>query len=408
MLRRTPQDGLGSPERLFPSGPALRVSPGLYGPPVSLVPPPVRVGGAGVEQGVASIPDRLVSEWRIVEKPEDRRDVPHRGAMRHEISPGDRSGIHSERRPRPRPLRRLATTWLDLVLPARCAGCGGPGTTVCPACRAHLRRPPREVRPDPAPAGLPAVFAAAPYEDPVRAILIAHKEYGAHAASRPLGAALAAAVLAATRENPGCPPVLVPVPSARRAVRARGRDTTRNLALRAAADLRKQGVGVRVLPVLRQIRTVRDQSELSASERVANVTGALGVSRRLAPLFGGISVVIVDDLVTTGASLAEAARAVAAADGRVCGAAVVAATPRRSGRGTDDRTPSPSAVAYEVDDQLGRTGGQPHRHGAMDGVLRGHCRQGPQDRGARTVPQAQRREAGQDPQTRRPGDQRRP
>ncbi|WP_436775607.1 ComF family protein [Yinghuangia sp. YIM S09857] len=297
-------------------------------------------------------------------------------------------------------------TWVDLVLPARCAGCGGPGAAVCSACRAHLRRPPREVRPDPAPAGLPAVFAAAPYEDPVRAILIAYKEHGVHAASAPLGAALAAAVLAATR--PGDAPVLVPVPSARRAVRARGRDTTRRLALRAAADLRKQGVPARVLPALRHIRTVRDQSGLRASERVANVTGALGVSRRLAPLYGGISVVIVDDLVTTGASLAEAVRAVAAADGRVCGAAVVAATPRRCGRGTGDRTPSPTAVAYEVDDQLGRTGGPPHRHGAMDGVLRGHCRQGPQDRGARTVPQAQRREAGQDPQARRPGHQRRP
>ncbi|MCF2533921.1 ComF family protein [Yinghuangia soli] len=318
---------------------------------------------------------------------------------------------HTERRPRGHPLRRLATTWADLVLPARCAGCGGPGTAVCPACRAHLRQQPREVRPDPVPAGLPAVFAAAPYEGPVRAVLIAHKEYGAHAATGPLGAALAAAVraaLPAAGADRGRGPLLVPVPSGRRAVRARGRDTTRALARQAASVLRAQGIRAAVAPALRHTRPVADQAGLPARERAVNVTGALRVSCRLAPLFRGISVVIVDDLVTTGASLAEAARAVAAAGGRVSGAAVVAATPRRSRTGPGDRTRDPAAVAYEVDDQLGRTGGQPHRHGAMDGVLRGHCRQGPQDRGARAVPQTQRREAGQDPQARRQGDQRRP
>ncbi|HSA49879.1 MAG TPA: phosphoribosyltransferase family protein [Yinghuangia sp.] len=142
---------------------------------------------------------------------------------------------------------------------------------------------------------------------------------------------------------------------------------------------------------------------------MANVTGAFRVPCWLAPLYRGISVVIVDDLVTTGASLAEATRAVASGGGKVSGAAVVAATPRRSVRG-------PARSPFPISPALRTRGGRParpdgrtaHRQGARDGVLRGHCRQGPQDRCARAVPQTQRREAGQDPQARRQGDQRRP
>ncbi|GAA4990483.1 hypothetical protein GCM10023205_72400 [Yinghuangia aomiensis] len=318
---------------------------------------------------------------------------------------------NAERRPWARPLRRLTTTWGDLVLPASCAGCGRPGTAVCARCRAYLQCPPHLVSPEPAPPGLPPVAAAAVYEDPVRALLIAHKERGAYAATAPLGDALAAAVATVVAVLPAArrpvPVVLVPVPSARRAVRARGRDSTRALALRAARTLRARGVPARVCPALHHARPVADQTGLTARERAVNVTGALGVSSRLAPLFEGISVVIVDDLVTTGASLAEATRAAGSVGGRVIGAAVVAATARRPHREASGRDPSPSAVA-EAFDQLGRTGGQPHRRGAMDGVLRGHCRQGPKDGGSRAVPQALRREAGQGPQARRPRDQRRP
>ncbi|MDI2131439.1 ComF family protein [Yinghuangia seranimata] len=326
--------------------------------------------------------------------------------MRHVHHSTHGSGQHPERRPRPGPLRRLASAWVDLVLPGRCAGCGVRGAVLCAGCHVPLRRGPRPVRPDPAPAGFPgAVFAAAPYEGPVRAVLIAHKEYGAHAAARPLGIALAGCVAAL---GPGPRAVLVPVPSTRRAIRARGWDATGALARQAAAELRRRGVAAQVVPALRHTRQVADQAGLSARERAVNVTGALGVSRRLAPLFTGISVVIVDDLVTTGASLAEAARAVESAGARVTGAAVVAATPRHPRPGPGHRAMRRPAMAHEAGDQLGRTGGPPHRRGAMDGVLRGHCRQGPQDRGARAVPQAQRREAGKDPEARRQGHQHRP
>ncbi|MGW2419368.1 ComF family protein [Streptomyces sp. NPDC001709] len=199
----------------------------------------------------------------------------------------------------------------DLVLPADCAGCGAPRTVLCARCRAALcGRPPRRVRPVPEPAGLPVVHAAAPYAGEVRSLLLAHKERGALALAGALGTALAAAVRAGLGAGGTGPPVLlVPVPSARWAVRARGHDPVRRMALAAAGELRRAGRPARVAAVLRQRRPVADQAGLDARRRLANLAGALEVTAGGGRLLGAGHVVLVDDLITTGASLAEAARA---------------------------------------------------------------------------------------------------
>ncbi|MFF8946469.1 ComF family protein [Streptomyces sp. NPDC014864] len=220
----------------------------------------------------------------------------------------------------------------DLVLPTECGGCGRPRTVLCRECRAALSgTAPCRVRPLPEPPGLPAVHAAAPYTDEVRATLLAHKERGVLALSGPLGAALAGAVRAGLRagltadcgvrvgpgtradRGAGAPVLLVPVPSARSAVRARGHDPARRIALAAAGELRRSGTPARVLAVLRQRRAVADQSGLNSRQRMNNLAGALEVAAGSARLLLGGPVVLVDDLMTTGASLREAARALNAA-----------------------------------------------------------------------------------------------
>ncbi|MFI7504085.1 ComF family protein [Streptomyces sp. NPDC049687] len=240
-------------------------------------------------------------------------------------------------------VRRWWQELAGLVLPAECGGCGRARTVLCPQCRAALGgNPPRQVRPVPEPAGLPVVHAAARYADEVRAVLLAHKERGGLALARPLGVALAGAVWVGLGEagvgvgegppSPGdvllppgnafpppnaLPPprnlLLVPVPSAPAATRARGHDPVRRLALSAAGELRRAGLPVRVAGVLRQRRTVADQAGLNSRQRLDNLSGALAVVPGGGRVLCGGAVVLVDDLVTTGASLAEAARAVRAA-----------------------------------------------------------------------------------------------
>jgi predicted amidophosphoribosyltransferase len=87
-------------------------------------------------------------------------------------------------------------------------------------------------------------------------------------------------------------------------------------------------VGVR--PALYQRRRVADQAGLGAAARRANLAGALGVRRTSQSRLGGAVVVLVDDIVTTGATAAEACSVLAEHGARVVGVAAACWTPRRS------------------------------------------------------------------------------
>lgn len=205
----------------------------------------------------------------------------------------------------------------ELLFGSSCPGCGALSWGLCPSCAAHLR-----TRDEVAwLVGDVAGRAAAEYAGVWRACLVAYKERRAWRLDKPLGAALAWAA-AGLLADPG-PVSLVGVPSTPAVVRARGEDVTRRLARAAASELRRAGVAVSEERALRQTRVVRDQSGLDVSARERNLAGSMRGRG------GEVPVIVVDDIVTTGATLREAVRALSAAGRDVLGAAVVAATRRR-------------------------------------------------------------------------------
>lgn len=215
----------------------------------------------------------------------------------------------------------MLTALLDLVLPRTCSGCRAAGSGLCPGCRSLIDGPALGfVRPDPCPDGLPQLTAFALYAGEIQRLLLAHKEKGRLQLTAPLGRALAVAVLVHGRS----PIVLCPVPSSPNAVRQRGHDHAMRLASAGAKALREHGVEARAVRLLAPARAVADQSGLTHAGRAANLHGALRAVGQ--PRTG---VVVVDDVVTTGATLVEATRALAGGGHDVVAASVVAATSRR-------------------------------------------------------------------------------
>jgi predicted amidophosphoribosyltransferase len=226
----------------------------------------------------------------------------------------------------------VLTALLDLILPPRCAGCGVPRSVVCPACTARLRGLPAPRPPDPCPPDLPPCWSAGDYDGVTRRLLLGYKERGRTALAPALGDALAG-VLGSAVEVSAAGAVVVPVPSARAACRSRGHDPVGRVAAIAVRRLRAAGMPVTLAPILAQRRRVADQAGLSAAQRAANLTEAFQVlprPRRPAGAGSGLAVALVDDIVTTGATLAEAARALRHAGYDVRLAATVAATRRRT------------------------------------------------------------------------------
>ncbi|MBI1757681.1 MAG: ComF family protein [Actinobacteria bacterium] len=243
------------------------------------------------------------------------------------------------------PANRMFRAAAGLVLPSSCAVCRRPGPPLCPVCADPLHGPARPHLPRPCPPGLPPLWATASYQGPARAALIAYKERGRRDLTAALARGLAHAVRAAST---GTGPagagagagggagdrlvVLVPVPSGRGAARRRGGDHVRRLARAAAVQLDRP---VLVCPLLRPARRLADLASVPAAQRAAARSGAFVAhaqcSAFCAERADEIVVIMVDDLVTSGYTLVEAATAVRRAGLVAHGAAVLLATQRRFG-----------------------------------------------------------------------------
>jgi predicted amidophosphoribosyltransferase len=176
------------------------------------------------------------------------------------------------------------------------------------------------------------------YDGTVRAMILGHKEHRLLGLARPLGDLLAFAVAAAVVDlvpEQGVPAalLLVPVPSRPGTVRQRGHEPMANLARIAAHRLSALGRPAVCVPLLRTRRGLADQAGLDAGARALNLAGAFRAHaptlRRLARTDRPCHVVVCDDVLTTGATAAEAQRALRAVGLAPLAAVAVAATRRR-------------------------------------------------------------------------------
>jgi predicted amidophosphoribosyltransferase len=177
--------------------------------------------------------------------------------------------------------------------------------------------------------------SAAVYDGAARELILAYKERGRRGLAGPLGDALGDAV--ASVAGGVCFVVLVPVPSTAAAVRARHGDHMRLLARRAARRLRRTGRPGRRVALAAPLRALpkTDSAHLDAVGRAeaarhafAVRSGPMGALR--AATSAGATVILVDDVITTGATLAAMAGSLTAAGVKVNYAVTVAATVRRN------------------------------------------------------------------------------
>ena len=234
-------------------------------------------------------------------------------------------------------------TLAALALPAACASCGAADEPVCRACRHEVSAAvwvdgPRMVRPRPCPEGMPRVWGSAPYGGALGHLVTAYKDDDRRDLAALLAPLLAAAVDAAIRGSAarstlaqGDGPVLVvPAPTSRQARRRRGDAPLLGLVRGAVAGYAQ--TEVLCADALRLRRRVADQAGLTAKQRRANLEQAIEVRKRWSPSVAGAVCVVADDVLTTGATLVEAARALRREGAREVVAATICATPRRGAR----------------------------------------------------------------------------
>ncbi|WP_135459917.1 ComF family protein [Mycobacterium sp. DL99] len=199
---------------------------------------------------------------------------------------------------------------LDLILPLECGGCGAPSTRWCASCAAQLGvadDEPHLVTPRTDP-GVP-VFALGRHAGVRRRAIVAVKEHGRTDLITPLAGTLSTGLQhLLTWGIVGTPVTVVPAPTRRAAARRRGGDPVGRIATSAASGL----PGVRVVPALRLRPWVRDSVGLSSAARQRNIAGRV---RLIRPVAGEL--VLVDDIVTTGATAAESVRMLTRAGAQV-------------------------------------------------------------------------------------------
>jgi predicted amidophosphoribosyltransferase len=208
---------------------------------------------------------------------------------------------------------------LDLVLPLECGGCGAASTRWCEACARELALgpdAPRVVSPriDPR---VP-VFALGRYAGARRQAIVAMKDRGRADLSTPLAQTLALGLYRLLSWGLlDVPLTIVPAPTRRWAARRRGGDPVTRVATLATAG----HPYISVVRALRMKALARDSAGLGSAARERNIAGRVVLTGQLP---ASAEVLLVDDIVTTGATACESVRVLQTAGARVSAVLAIA------------------------------------------------------------------------------------
>lgn len=200
-----------------------------------------------------------------------------------------------------------------LILPRGCAGCDAPDEVLCPSCRTLFSQTMRRSVPGTADG---RGYACARYRGVVRHAILSWKDHGDAECDEAFAVALADLLVRIGAVSAGEPVTLVPAPSSRSSMIRRGRWHMRDLAVRTARVLARREFAASVMPVLRTARVSSKSVEAAnAAQRSARISGNIVVSD--IPRCRGRRVVIVDDIMTTGATMRQCVLALTDAGARV-------------------------------------------------------------------------------------------
>ena len=245
----------------------------------------------------------------------------------------------------------LVRLMADVLFPRGCAGCAAPGWVLCPRCEDGFGRPmAREVSRGWVGSG--QVWCSGLYSGSVRNAILRWKDHHDEEVDAPLARAMRVLACAMAAHMPRRGPLLVvPVPSSPASARRRGRRQTHVLADAVAHGLARAGVEARMAPVLRMGVSDKAVSSGHARDRAARVRGRIGIARPWDDAIASMGIraaVLVDDIVTTGATMGGCASALRAAGFDVPAAFALACAPGEGVAAMDGDDQSSRAAASVV------------------------------------------------------------
>jgi predicted amidophosphoribosyltransferase len=191
----------------------------------------------------------------------------------------------------------------DLLFPRFCISCEKYGDFICLKCEAIWLAKPRKTKVE----GIDHYYIE-DYNEYSSRVILAAKEIGNKLAIKLLANAIARSIkFAVLEQNFKGQIILVSIPSQKNVIRNRGRDHISDLTSQVINGLSGMGYNAKYVPMLSLAKKSKDQSTLNSHERLVNMQNAFTVNNSLNSQDG---IFLIDDVITTGASIREGVRAV--------------------------------------------------------------------------------------------------